>query len=78
MASAAFGPVSPLRISAVGRVIVVGARDPRVPRHLGWEVADSVEQAVARARATHGPGATVGVVEQPTMPADPDRSRKAT
>jgi hypothetical protein len=62
------------RLRRVGRVIVAGARDPHVPRHLGWEVAASVEEAVARARAIHGPEATVGVVEQPAMPADPDRA----
>jgi len=39
----------------------------------GLEVAASVEEAVARAQAIHGPGATIGVVEQPGMPADPDR-----
>jgi hypothetical protein len=47
-----------------------------VPRLLGWEVAASVEEAVARAQAIHGPGATIGVVEQPAMPADPDRRRR--
>jgi hypothetical protein len=66
--------VHPLkRLRRVGRVIVAGARDPQVPRHLGWEVAATVEEAVARARAVHGPGAVVGVVEQPAMPADPGR-----
>src|SRR5262249_28709872 len=59
------------RLRNVGQVIVVGPRDPHVPRHLGWEVADSVEEAVARAQSVHGPGATIGVVEQPGMPADP-------
>jgi hypothetical protein len=61
------------RLRHVGRVIVAGARDAHVPRHLGYEVADSVEAAVARALTIHGPGAVVGVVEQPPMPADPDR-----
>jgi hypothetical protein len=61
------------RLRHVGRVIVAGARDPHVPRHLAYEVAASVEEAVARAQAIHGPGAVVGVVEQPAMPADPDR-----
>jgi len=55
-------------------VIVAGPRDTHVPRHLGWEVAASVEEAVARAQAIHGPGATIAVVEQPGMPADPDRA----
>jgi hypothetical protein len=64
------------RLRHLGRVIVAGARDPHVPRHLGYEVADSVEEAVARAREIHGPGATIGVVEQPGMPADPDRAAR--
>jgi nickel-dependent lactate racemase len=61
------------RLRRVGRVIVAGARDPHVPRHLGYEVAASVEEAIARAQAIHGRDATIGVVEQAAMPADPDR-----
>ena len=61
------------RLGRVGRVIVAGPRDAHVPRHLGWEVAAGVEEAVARAQAIHGPGAAIGVVEQPGMPANPDR-----
>ena len=59
------------RLRHVGRVIVAGARDAHVPRHVGFGVADSVEAAVAQALAIHGRGATVGVVAQPMMPADP-------
>jgi hypothetical protein len=62
------------RLRRVGRVIVAGPRDPHVPRHLGYEVAASVEEAVARAQAMHGPDAIIGVVDQPPMPADPDRN----
>ncbi|HSB40499.1 MAG TPA: lactate racemase domain-containing protein [Methylomirabilota bacterium] len=62
------------RLRHVGRVIVAAPRDAHVPRHLGWEVAASVEEAVARALAAHGSGATIGVVEQSAMPADPDRA----
>jgi Lactate racemase N-terminal domain len=64
------------RLQRVGRVIVAAPRDAHVPRHLGWEVAASVEEAVARAQKLHGPGATIGVVEQPGMPADPDRETR--
>src|SRR5712664_927766 len=35
-------------------LIVVGTVDPAVPRHLGFEVAASVEEAVARAETIHG------------------------
>jgi hypothetical protein len=59
------------RLRHVGRVIVAAPVDPHVPRHLGWEVAASVEEAVARARALHGRDATIAWVEQPPMPADP-------
>lgn len=62
------------RLRRVGRVIVAGARDPHVPRHLGFEVAESVEEAVARARSVHGPEAIIGVVEHAAMPADPARA----
>jgi hypothetical protein len=61
------------RLRRVGRVIVAGARDAHVPRHLGFEATDTVEDAIERARRHHGPGATIGVVEQASMPADPDR-----
>jgi hypothetical protein len=61
------------RLRHVGRVIVAGARDAHVPRHLGFEVTASVEEAITRAQQIHGPGATIGVVEQAAMPADPDR-----
>ena len=62
------------RLKRVGRVIVAGARDAHVPRHLGWDTAPTVEDAIAQALAIHGRGATIGVVEQPGMPANPDRS----
>jgi hypothetical protein len=61
------------RLRHVGRVIVAAPCDPHVPRHLGFDVARSVEEALARAREIHGQGATIGYVEQPPMPADPDR-----
>jgi len=56
------------RLRRVGRVIVAAPRDAHVPRHLGFDVAASVEEAVALAQASHGPGATIGVVEQAPMP----------
>ena len=55
------------RLRHVGRVIVAAPADETVPRHLGWETAPSVEDAVARARLVHGPGATVACVEQPPI-----------
>ena len=55
------------RLRHIGRVTVAAPRDPHVPRHLGFDVAGSVEEAVARARHTHGPDATIAYVEQPPL-----------
>ena len=55
------------RLRHVGRVIVAAPQDPSVPRHLGFDVADSVEEAVARARQIHGPASTIAYVEQPPV-----------
>ncbi len=38
-----------------------------MPRHLGFEVAPSVEEAVARARQIHGPDCAIAYVEQPPL-----------
>ncbi len=55
------------RLRHVGRVIVAAPQDPHVPRHLGFEVAGTVEEAVERARQIHGPDATIAHVEQPPL-----------
>jgi len=59
------------RLSRIGRVIVVGPRDPAVPRHLGFEVAASVEEALARAETIHGRDCAIAHVRQPA-PARPE------
>ena len=53
------------RLGHVGRVIVAAPRDPAVPRHLGFEVAGSVEEAVALAEKAHGSAASIAYVRQP-------------
>src|SRR5438093_13778576 len=53
------------RLGHVGRVIVAAPRDPAVPRHLGFEVAGSVEEAVALAEKAHGSAAPIAYVGQP-------------
>ena len=58
------------RLTHVGRVIVVGALDPAIPRHLGFEVAASVEEAVALAESIHGRDCAIAHVRQPA-PARP-------
>jgi len=58
------------RLSHVGRVIVAAPTDPAIPRHLGFDVAGSVEEAVALAENAHGTGAAIAYVKQPA-PARP-------
>jgi hypothetical protein len=57
------------RLRHVGRVIVAAPEAPHVPRHLGFDVAPSVEAAVAEARRVHGRDATIAYVEQPGLAA---------
>ena len=56
------------RLQHLGRVIVAAPRDPALPRHLGFEVAASVEEAVARAEAIHGRDGAIAHVVQPMPP----------
>lgn len=53
------------RLRHAGRVIVAGAQDPAIPRHCGFETADSVEGAVAMARESHDGDATIALIEYP-------------
>jgi len=61
------------RLQHVGRVIVAAPRDPHVPRHLGFEVAASVEEAVAVAQRFHGPDARIACVQQSPITAEPPK-----
>jgi len=42
------------RLKHASRVIVAGASDPAVPRHVGFDCAASVEEAIAGAQRQHG------------------------
>jgi lactate racemase-like protein len=53
------------RLARVGRVIVAAPEDPAVPRHLGFLVAPSVEDAVRQAEALHGRDCSIAYVKQP-------------
>jgi lactate racemase len=57
------------RLAHVGRVIVAGPDDPAVPRHLGFETAPRVEDAVARAETFHGRDCAIACIKQPAAPA---------
>jgi len=56
------------RLSHIGSVIVAAPRDPQVPRYLGFEVAASVEEALARAEAIHGRECAIACIQQPLRP----------
>src|SRR2546430_16579476 len=52
------------RLDHVGRVIVAGPRDPEIPRHVGFDTAPSVEEAVARAETRHGRDCAIAYVRR--------------
>jgi len=56
------------RLQHVGRVIVAGPQDPEIPRHVGFDTAPNVEEAVARAAARHGRDCAIAYVRQPVLP----------
>src|SRR4029077_16175387 len=53
------------RLKRAGRVFPAGAQDEPLVRHVGFEPFATVEDAVAEAKATHGPGATVAAIRYP-------------
>ena len=53
------------RLRHARQVIVAGARDPAVPRHLGFLPASRVEEALSLAASMHGGRPTVALVQNP-------------
>ena len=53
------------RLRHAGRVIVAGAEDPQVVRHVGFEPAESIEDALAIAAEVHGSDPSVAVMRYP-------------
>ena len=51
----------------VGRVIVVGAENTHVPALLGWDHAETVDDAIEMARGTHGRNASVTLFHSPPI-----------
>lgn len=47
------------RLKHAARVIVAGAEDPAVPRHVGFEYAPTVEDAIAMAERKHGADSSI-------------------
>ena len=53
------------RLRHAGRVIVAGAEDEAVVRHVGFEPVPTVEDAIALARNGHGPDPSVALIRYP-------------
>ncbi|MFW6053301.1 MAG: transcriptional regulator, partial [Persicimonas sp.] len=49
----------------VGRVIVVGAENEHVPERLGWERADTMDEAIEMSKETHGQSPSISVLNHP-------------
>ena len=64
------------RLSHVGRVIVAAPSDPAIPRHVGFDTAGTVEEALARAVKVHGTDCSLAYIHQPPSPSPlPHRGR---
>jgi hypothetical protein len=50
-----------------GRVIAAGCEEPEVAARLGWEAADTLDQAIAAATADHGRSATITYLHLPPL-----------
>ena len=53
------------RLRHAAQVIVAGIGEPRLARHLGFEAASSVEEAIVLAEARHGKAASIAFVPYP-------------
>lgn len=53
------------RLKHAARIYVAGPDDPKVPEHIGFIPAKSVEDAIAEARKHHGPDATIACIRNP-------------
>jgi hypothetical protein len=51
----------------VGRVIAAGCEEPEVAARLGWEAADTLDEAIAMATADHGRSASITYLHLPPL-----------
>jgi len=51
----------------VGRVIAAGCEEPEVATRMGWEPADTLDEAIAMATAEHGRSATITYLHLPPL-----------
>jgi hypothetical protein len=56
------------RLKHCGKVIVAGIEDPALARHVGFEAAGSVEDALNLAEDIHGKGFSIAYAEHPAAP----------
>lgn len=56
------------RLKHIGRVVVVGAEDPSVVSHLGFEPAADMAEALELAAEAHGNEFSLAYVQQPALP----------
>ena len=50
-----------------GRVIAAGCEEPEVAERLGWEAADTLDEAIAMATSAHGRAATITYLHLPPL-----------
>jgi len=55
------------RLRHAGHIIVAGAENPSIVRHIGFEPAQTVEAAIDMAREQHGKDASVAFVKYPLL-----------
>jgi len=53
------------RLRHAGAVMVAGAEDPSVVRHVGFEPVATIEEGLAASEGIHGPNPSVAVVPYP-------------
>jgi Lactate racemase N-terminal domain len=51
----------------LGRVIAAGCEEPEVAARMGWEAADTLDEAIAMATAEHGRSATITYLHLPPL-----------
>jgi hypothetical protein len=51
----------------LGRVIAAGCEEPEVARRMGWDPADTLDEAIAMATAEHGSSASITYLHLPPL-----------
>ena len=51
----------------IGKVIAVGADNAHVPRLMGWDVAETLSEAIDAARSRHGRSAEIAMLHFPPI-----------